>query len=108
MVDEEAGGRSCGGFCGHARTRVLMLRDEENARKGYEHCCRMGYEVLASEMQKTRWPIEQLTAGSMIADVDLPGINGLDLLGQLGRGLWQTCDDHHHRKRQRRTGGGRR
>jgi DNA-binding NtrC family response regulator len=66
--------------------RILIVEDEDNARKGYEALLR-------------RWNCEVLGVGSgedalakfqdfhpdvILADVELPGMNGLDLIRQLG------------------------
>src|SRR6201984_2712178 len=71
------------------KDRVLIVEDEENARKGYEQLLqRWGYEVLgvgAAEDALARFASFQ--PDSLIADVELPGMNGLDLLKQLGSEL---------------------
>jgi DNA-binding NtrC family response regulator len=71
------------------RDRVLIVEDEENARKGYEQLLqRWGYEVLSvgtAEDALARFGSYQ--PDTLIADVELPGMNGLDLLGQLGSEL---------------------
>jgi len=68
------------------RDRVLIVEDEENARKGYEQLLqRWGYEVLgvgSAEDALARFASYQ--PDTVIADVELPGMNGLDLLSQLG------------------------
>lgn len=66
--------------------RILIVEDEDNARKGYEALLR-------------RWNCEVLGVGSgedalskfqdfrpdvILADVELPGMNGLDVIRQLG------------------------
>jgi DNA-binding NtrC family response regulator len=66
--------------------RILIVEDEDNARKGYEALLR-------------RWNCEVLGVGSgedalakfqdfrpdvILADVELPGMNGLELIRQLG------------------------
>jgi DNA-binding NtrC family response regulator len=71
------------------KDRVLIVEDEENARKGYEQLLqRWGYEVLgvgAAEDALARFGSFQ--PDTVIADVELPGMNGLDLLSQLGAEL---------------------
>ncbi len=71
------------------KDRVLIVEDEENARKGYEQLLqRWGYEVLgvgSAEDALARFASFQ--PDTVIADVELPGMNGLDLLGQLGAEL---------------------
>jgi len=68
------------------KDRVLIVEDEENARKGYEQLLqRWGYEVLgvgAAEDALARFASFQ--PDTVIADVELPGMNGLDLLSHLG------------------------
>ncbi|HSS99954.1 MAG TPA: response regulator [Terriglobales bacterium] len=71
------------------KDRVLIVEDEENARKGYEALLqRWGYEVLGvgtSEDALAKFGSYQ--PDTLIADVELPGMNGLDLLKQLGQEL---------------------
>src|SRR6201984_2198864 len=71
------------------KDRVLIVEDEENARKGYEQFLqRWGYEVLSvgnAEDALARFGSYQ--PDTLIADVELPGMNGLDLLSQLGSEL---------------------
>jgi len=71
------------------KDRVLIVEDEENARKGYEQLLqRWGYEVLgvgSAEDALARFASFQ--PDTVIADVELPGMNGLDLLSQLGAEL---------------------
>ena len=65
--------------------RVLIVEDEENARKGYEALLRKwGCEVLgvgSGEDGITKF--SEFQPAVVLADVELPGINGLDLLRQL-------------------------
>src|SRR5215469_476292 len=65
--------------------RVLIVEDEENASKGYEALLRKrACDVLGvgtGEDGITRFPDFQPAV--VLADVELPGINGLDLLRQL-------------------------
>src|SRR6202051_1007055 len=66
--------------------RVLIVEDEENARLGYEALLRRwGYEVLgvnSAEDALENFP--EFAPAVLIADVELPGMNGLDLLAKLG------------------------
>jgi DNA-binding NtrC family response regulator len=66
--------------------RILIVEDEENARKGYEALLRKwNYEVLgvgSGEDALAKFP--EFRPGVILADVELPGMNGLDLLGHLG------------------------
>ncbi len=65
--------------------RILIVEDEENARKGYEALLRTwGCEVLgvgAAEDALAR--ISEFSPAVMIADVELPGMDGLELLDRL-------------------------
>jgi DNA-binding NtrC family response regulator len=71
------------------KDRVLIVEDEDNARKGYEQLLqRWGCDVLGvatAEDALARFASYQ--PDSLIADVELPGMNGLDLLKQLGQEL---------------------
>jgi len=71
------------------RDRVLIVEDEENARKGYEALLqRWGCDVLgvgSAEDALAKFSAYQPDA--LIADVELPGMNGLDLIKQLGADL---------------------
>jgi DNA-binding NtrC family response regulator len=71
------------------RDRVLIVEDEDNARKGYEQLLqRWGWDVLGvgtAEDALAKFATYQPDA--LIADVELPGMNGLDLLKQLGQEL---------------------
>jgi DNA-binding NtrC family response regulator len=85
MVDEKKAGTLAVDFA-ERKDRVLIVEDEENARKGYEQLLqRWGYEVLgvgAAEDALAKFGSFQ--PDTVIADVELPGMNGLDLLKQLG------------------------
>jgi DNA-binding NtrC family response regulator len=65
--------------------RILIVEDEENARKGYEALLRKwNYEVLgvgAGEDALAKFP--EFAPHVILADVELPGMNGLELLGYL-------------------------
>jgi DNA-binding NtrC family response regulator len=66
--------------------RILIVEDEDNARKGYEALLRKwDCEVLgvpSGEDALARYA--EFHPHVIIADVELPGMNGLDLLRQLG------------------------
>ncbi|MBZ5701923.1 MAG: sigma-54 dependent transcriptional regulator [Acidobacteriia bacterium] len=68
------------------RERVLIVEDEENARKGYETLLeRWGYSVLGvGSAEEALAEFSKFHPHAMIADVELPGMNGLNLLKQLG------------------------
>ena len=87
------------------RDRVLIVEDEDNARKGYEQLLqRWGCEVLGvSNAEDALAKFATFQPDALIADVELPGMNGLDLLQQLGPELHGRPRHHHHRKRQRRA-----
>src|ERR1700751_6246026 len=88
MVDEKRAGVREEEFA-ERKDRVLIVEDEENARKGYEQLLqRWGYDVLSvgnAEDALARFASYQ--PDTLIADVELPGMNGLDLLKQLGTEL---------------------
>jgi DNA-binding NtrC family response regulator len=66
--------------------RVLIVEDEENARKGYEALLRKwGLDVLgvpSAEDALARF--SEYSPAVIIADVELPGMDGLTLLKRLG------------------------
>src|ERR1700674_2596950 len=66
--------------------RVLIVEDEENARLGYEALLRRwGYDVLGvSSAEDALAKFSESAPAVLIADVELPGMNGLDLLARLG------------------------
>jgi DNA-binding NtrC family response regulator len=68
------------------KDRVLIVEDEENARKGYEQLLqRWGYEVLGvGSAEEVLAKFASYQPDTLIVDVELPGMNGLDLLKQLG------------------------
>jgi len=74
---------------GEHRDRVLIVEDEDNARKGYEQLLqRWGYEVLGvASAEEALAKFSNFQPDTVIADVELPGMNGLDLLKQLGEDL---------------------
>ena len=69
-----------------ALQRILIVEDEENARKGYEALLRKwNYEILGvgtGEDALAKFP--EFAPDVLLADVELPGMNGLDLLLHLG------------------------
>src|SRR5580700_4298171 len=74
---------------GERRDRVLIVEDEDNARKGYEQLLqKWGYEVLGvAAAEEALAKFGNFQPDTLIADVELPGMNGLDLLKQLGSDL---------------------
>ncbi len=68
------------------RERVLIVEDEENARKGYEALLqKWGCEVLGvGSAEDALAKFSEFQPDTLIADVELPGMNGLELLKQLG------------------------
>src|SRR5579871_1707326 len=71
------------------KDRVLIVEDEDNARKGYEQLLqKWGYDVLGvGTAEDALAKFGSFQPDSLIADVELPGMNGLDLLKQLGSEL---------------------
>jgi len=66
------------------KDRVLIVEDEDNARKGYEQLLqRWGCDVVGVGTAE----FASYQPDTLIADVELPGMNGLDLLKQLGAEL---------------------
>src|SRR5260370_23201670 len=72
-----------------APDRVLIVEDEENARIGYEALLRRwGYEVLGvGSAEDALARFTEFAPAVLIADVELPGMNGLDLLANLAEEL---------------------
>lgn len=72
-----------------AAGRILVVEDEENARKGYEALLRKwGCEVLAVESaEEALDAFGTFRPAALIADVELPGMNGLEFLKALGDAL---------------------
>jgi DNA-binding NtrC family response regulator len=87
MDDKKAATRAV--ETGERKDRVLIVEDEENARKGYEQLLqRWGCEVLGvGSAEDALAKFGSFQPDTLIADVELPGMNGLDLLGQLGSEL---------------------
>ena len=75
----------------HSMQRILIVEDEENARKGYEALLRKcDYEVLgvaSGEDALAKFP--EFAPNVILADVELPGMNGLELLGHLSEEIKQ-------------------
>jgi DNA-binding NtrC family response regulator len=75
----------------HSKQRILIVEDEENARKGYEALLRKcDYEVLgvaSGEDALAKFP--EFAPHVILADVELPGMNGLELLGHLSEEIKQ-------------------
>jgi DNA-binding NtrC family response regulator len=65
--------------------RILIVEDEENARKGYEallhkwNCETLGVASGEDALSK----FQEFNPNIILADVELPGMNGLDLLRHL-------------------------
>jgi DNA-binding NtrC family response regulator len=69
--------------------RILIVEDEENARIGYEALLRRwGHEVLGvGSAEEALARFSEFAPSALIVDVELPGMNGLDLLAKLGEEL---------------------
>src|ERR1700730_8640539 len=65
---------------------ILIVEDEENARKGYEALLRKWHcEVLGvGSGEEALAKFQEFSPSVILVDVELPGMNGLDLLGHLG------------------------
>ena len=74
------------------KDRVLIVEDEDNARKGYEQLLqRWGCDVLGvGTAEEALAKFGSYQPDTLIADVELPGMNGLDLLKQLGPELYDV------------------
>ncbi len=74
------------------KDRVLIVEDEDNARKGYEQLLqRWGCDVLGvATAEEALAKFASYQPDTLIADVELPGMNGLDLLKQLGPELYDV------------------
>jgi DNA-binding NtrC family response regulator len=66
--------------------RILIVEDEDNARKGYEALLRKwNWEILGvGSGEEALAKFQEYRPDLILADVELPGMNGLDLLVQLG------------------------
>ncbi|MGO9588673.1 MAG: sigma-54-dependent transcriptional regulator [Candidatus Acidiferrales bacterium] len=69
-----------------SQQRILIVEDEDNARKGYEALLRKwDFEVLGvGTGEDALAKFQEFNPHVMLADVELPGMNGLDLLRHLG------------------------
>ena len=74
---------------GERKDRILIVEDEDNARKGYEQLLqRWGFDVVGvGSAEEALARFSNFQPDTLIADVELPGMNGLDLLQQLGEEL---------------------
>src|SRR6266850_350712 len=74
------------------KDRVLIVEDEDNARKGYEQLLqRWGCDVVGvGTAEEALAKFASYQPDTLIADVELPGMNGLDLLKQLGPELHEV------------------
>src|SRR5271167_287478 len=66
--------------------RILIVEDEDNARKGYEALLRKwNWEILGvASGEEALAKFQEFQPSLILADVELPGMNGLELLRQLG------------------------
>ena len=66
--------------------RILIVEDEENARKGYEALLhKWGCQILGvGSAEDGLAKFSEFQPAVVLADVELPGMNGLDLLRHLG------------------------
>jgi DNA-binding NtrC family response regulator len=71
------------------RDRVLIVEDEANARAGYESLLRKwGCEVLSvASAEEALERIGEFHPAVLLADVELPGMDGLEMLRRLGEEL---------------------
>src|SRR3984957_12306348 len=69
--------------------RILIVEDEDNARKGYEALLRRwnfeGIGVASGEEALAKF--QDFQPSVILLDVELPGMNGLDLLTHLGEDI---------------------
>src|SRR6266852_5138795 len=74
------------------KDRVLIVEDEDNARKGYEQLLqRWGCDVVGvATAEEALARFASYKPDTLIADVELPGMNGLDLLKQLGPEIYDV------------------
>jgi DNA-binding NtrC family response regulator len=74
---------------GERKDRILIVEDEDNARRGYEQLLqKWGFDVLGvASAEDVLAKFASYQPDTLIADVELPGMNGLDLLKQLGSDL---------------------
>jgi DNA-binding NtrC family response regulator len=66
--------------------RILIVEDEDNARKGYEALLRKwNWDILGvGSGEEALAKFQDYQPDLILADVELPGMNGLDLLAHLG------------------------
>ena len=66
--------------------RILIVEDEANARAGYEALLRKwGCEVLGvGSAEEALAKFAEFRPAVILADVELPGMDGLEMLRQLG------------------------
>src|SRR5271167_213802 len=66
--------------------RILIVEDEDNARKGYEALLRKwNWEILGvASGEEALAKFQEFQPSLILADVELPGMNGLELLRHLG------------------------
>src|SRR5438445_790270 len=71
------------------KDRILVVEDEDNARRGYELMLRgWGYEVLGCpSAEEVLERYAEFRPAALLADIGLPGMNGIELLGKLGEEL---------------------
>jgi DNA-binding NtrC family response regulator len=69
--------------------RILIVEDEDNARKGYEALLRRwNFEVLGvASGEEALAKFQDFQPSVILLDVELPGMNGLDLLTHLGEDI---------------------
>src|ERR1700729_2165350 len=69
--------------------RILIVEDEDNARKGYEALLRKwNWEILGvASGEEALAKFQEFQPSLILADVELPGMNGLDMLKQLGHDI---------------------
>src|SRR6202021_38915 len=69
--------------------RILIVEDEDNARKGYEALLRKwNWEILGvGSGEEALAKFQEFQPSLILADVELPGMNGLDLLTHLGEDI---------------------
>jgi len=73
------------------KDRVLIVEDEDNARKGYEAFAALGCDVVGvATAEEALAKFASYQPDTLIADVELPGMNGLNLLKQLGSELYDV------------------
>ena len=70
----------------HNLPRILIVEDEDNARKGYEALLRRwNFEVIGvASGEEALAKFQDFQPSVILLDVELPGMNGLDLLTHLG------------------------